>query len=75
MIHGAIHKARPDVACVLHTHTRAGMAVSAMKCGLLPLSQTSIRFVGHIGYHDYEGPAIDWTSASGSSRISGRMTR
>jgi ribulose-5-phosphate 4-epimerase/fuculose-1-phosphate aldolase len=59
VIHGAIHKARPDVACVLHTHTRAGMAVAAMQCGLLPLSQTSIRFVGHIGYHDYEGPAID----------------
>ena len=59
VIHGAIHKARPDVACVLHTHTRAGMAVSAMKCGLLPLSQTSIRFVDHIGYHDYEGPAVD----------------
>ncbi len=59
VIHGAIHKARPDVACVLHTHTRAGMAVSAMKCGVLPLTQTSIRFVGHIGYHDYEGPAID----------------
>jgi ribulose-5-phosphate 4-epimerase/fuculose-1-phosphate aldolase len=59
VIHGAIHKARPDVACVLHTHTRAGIAVSTMKCGLLPLSQTSIRFVGHIGYHDYEGPAID----------------
>src|SRR6185436_292474 len=55
----AIHKARPDVACVLHTHTRAGIAVSAMTCGLLPLSQTSIRFVGHIGYHDYEGPAVD----------------
>jgi len=59
VIHGAIHKARPDVSCVLHTHTRAGMAVAAMKCGLLPMSQTSIRFVGHIGYHDYEGPAID----------------
>jgi ribulose-5-phosphate 4-epimerase/fuculose-1-phosphate aldolase len=59
VIHGAIHKARPDVACVLHTHTRAGMAVAAMKCGLLPLSQTSIRFVGHVGYHDYEGPAVD----------------
>jgi ribulose-5-phosphate 4-epimerase/fuculose-1-phosphate aldolase len=59
VIHGAIHKARPDVACVLHTHTRAGMAVAAMQCGLLPLSQTSIRFYGHIGYHDYEGPAID----------------
>src|SRR5499425_3661468 len=59
VIHGAIHKARPEVKCVLHTHTRAGMAVAAMQCGLLPLSQTAIRFVGHIGYHHYEGPAID----------------
>ena len=59
VIHGAIHKARPDVNCVTHTHTRAGMAVSAMKCGLLPLSQTGIRFHGRIGYHDYEGPAIN----------------
>src|SRR5947209_17239887 len=59
VIHGAIHKARPDVQCVIHTHTRAGMAVSAMKCGLLPLNQTAIRFNGHIGYHDYEGPAIN----------------
>ncbi|WP_091736842.1 class II aldolase/adducin family protein [Phenylobacterium immobile] len=59
VIHGAIHKARPDATSIIHTHTRAGMAVSAMKCGLLPLSQTSIRFVGHIGYHDYEGPAIN----------------
>src|SRR3954471_15410040 len=59
VIHGAIHKARPDVKCVLHTHTRAGVAVSAMNCGLLPLSQTSIRFHNHIGYHDFEGPAVD----------------
>jgi ribulose-5-phosphate 4-epimerase/fuculose-1-phosphate aldolase len=59
VIHGAIHKARADVACVLHTHTRAGMAVAAMQCGLLPLSQTAMRFVGNIGLHDYEGPAID----------------
>jgi ribulose-5-phosphate 4-epimerase/fuculose-1-phosphate aldolase len=59
VIHGCIHRARREVGCVLHTHTRAGMAVSAMKCGLLPLTQTSIRFVGHIGYHDYEGPATD----------------
>ena len=59
VIHGAIHKARPDVQCVLHTHTRAGIAVSAMKCGLLPMSQTSMRFVGHIGYHGYEGPAVN----------------
>ena len=59
VIHGAIHKARPEVACVIHTHTRAGIAVSAMKCGLLAMSQTSIRFVGHLGMHDYEGPAVD----------------
>jgi len=59
VIHGCIHRARPEVKCVLHTHTRAGMAVSAMPEGLLPMTQTSIRFVGHIGYHDYEGPAVD----------------
>jgi ribulose-5-phosphate 4-epimerase/fuculose-1-phosphate aldolase len=59
VIHGCIHRARPEVNCVLHTHTRAGMAVASMKCGLLPLTQTGIRFVGHLGYHDYEGPATD----------------
>jgi ribulose-5-phosphate 4-epimerase/fuculose-1-phosphate aldolase len=59
VIHGAIHKARADVNCVMHTHTRAGIAVSAMKCGLLSMSQTSIRFNNHIGYHAYEGPAVD----------------
>ena len=59
VIHGAIHEARADVQCVIHTHTRAGMAVSTMQCGLLPLTQTSMRFVGHIGYHQFQGPAID----------------
>jgi ribulose-5-phosphate 4-epimerase/fuculose-1-phosphate aldolase len=59
VIHGAIHEACPRVKCVIHTHTRAGLAVASMKCGLLPLTQTSMRFVGHIGYHDFEGPAID----------------
>jgi len=59
VIHGAIHQARTDVNCVIHTHTRAGMAVASMKSGLLPMTQTSMRFVGHLGYHDYEGPAID----------------
>jgi ribulose-5-phosphate 4-epimerase/fuculose-1-phosphate aldolase len=59
VIHGAIHRARPDVRCVIHTHTRAGMAVSSMRQGLLPITQTSMRFHNHIGYHDYEGPAID----------------
>jgi ribulose-5-phosphate 4-epimerase/fuculose-1-phosphate aldolase len=50
--------ARHDVDCVAHTHTPAGMAVSAMECGLLPLAQTSMRFL-HIGYHDFEGIADD----------------
>ena len=59
VIHGAIHQAREDVRCVIHTHTRAGMAVASMKCGLLPMTQTSMRFVGHLGYHDFEGPATD----------------
>ncbi len=59
VIHSAVHGARHDIACVIHTHSRAGMAVSAMKCGLLPLTQTAMRFHGRVGYHDYEGPAID----------------
>lgn len=59
VIHGAIHKARPDVNAIIHTHTRAGIAVSAMKVGLLPMSQTSMRFGDHIGAHDYEGPAVN----------------
>ena len=58
VIHSAIHRARPDVDCVIHTHTVAGMAVSAMKCGLMPLAQTSMRFA-KIAYHDYEGVAVN----------------
>lgn len=58
VIHSAIHAAREDVHCVLHTHTRAGVAVSAHEEGLLPISQHSTLFVGRIGYHDYEGFAV-----------------
>src|SRR3954467_709412 len=58
VIHSAIHRGRPDVACVIHTHTAAGMAVSAMKCGLLPLTQNAMFFSG-VGYHACEGPAVD----------------
>jgi len=58
VIHSAIHRARHDVDCVIHTHTLAGMAVSAMKCGLMPIAQTAMRFID-IGYHDYEGIAIE----------------
>ena len=59
VIHSAVHAARPDVQCVIHLHTPAGMAVSMMKCGLLPLSQHAQMFYGRIGYHEYEGIAID----------------
>ena len=58
VIHGAIHAARPDVECVIHTHTAMGMAVSAMKCGVLPITQTAMRFA-KVAYHDYEGVAIE----------------
>lgn len=57
-LHAPIHKARPDLQCIIHTHTRAGTAVSGLSEGLLPLSQTAMRFHGRVGYHDFEGPAI-----------------
>ena len=58
VIHSAIHRARPNVDCVIHTHTIAGMAVSAMKCGLLPIAQTSMRYA-KIAYHAYEGVVLN----------------
>ncbi len=57
VIHSAVHAARHDVDCIIHTHTLAGMAVSAMKCGILPIAQSSMRFTD-IAYHDYEGVAL-----------------
>ncbi|HKP78236.1 MAG TPA: class II aldolase/adducin family protein [Phenylobacterium sp.] len=59
VIHSALHGGRKDVHCVLHTHTRAGVAVSAHEEGLLPLSQHSTLFAGRIGYHDFEGFAVN----------------
>lgn len=58
VIHSAIHEARHDVACVIHTHSWASMAVSSLACGLLPLNQTAMRFL-KIGYHDYQGVVLD----------------
>jgi len=52
-IHGAVFRARPDVVCSLHTHTRAGVAVSTMRCGLLPISQFAFYFKDRVGYHSY----------------------
>jgi len=59
VIHSAIHAARKDIACALHTHTEAGMAVSSLKCGLLPLNMSAIRFHNRIGYHRYEGVTVE----------------
>ena len=58
VIHSAVHEARDDVQCVLHTHTRAGVAVSAQKCGILPISQQSTFVLASLAYHDYEGLAL-----------------
>jgi len=58
VIHSAVHEARPEVGCVIHTHSWASMAVSALDCGLLPITQTAMRFL-KIGYHEYQGVVLD----------------
>ena len=58
-IHSAVHMARPETVCVVHTHTAAGIAVAAQRAGLLPISQHALKFFGHLAYHDYEGIALD----------------
>ncbi|MDV6251857.1 class II aldolase/adducin family protein [Vibrio sp. EA2] len=58
IIHSCIHEARHDVGCIIHTHTRAGVAVSAQKDGILPISQQSTYVLSSLAYHDYEGVAV-----------------
>ena len=58
VIHSAVHAVREDAACVLHTHTRAGVAVSAQACGVLPISQQSTFVLASLAYHSYEGVAL-----------------
>ena len=58
VIHGAIHEAKPELHCVIHTHSLAGMAVASLKNGLLPMTQTAMRFA-KVAYHDYEGVVLD----------------
>jgi len=58
IIHSCMHAARPEINCVIHTHTRATVAVSAMKCGLLPISQHAMMVQSDVTYHDYEGVAL-----------------
>lgn len=59
VIHSAVHRAHPDAACVMHSHTLAGMAIAAQKDGILPLNQINMEFYGRIGFHPYEGIAAD----------------
>ncbi|MDH3665379.1 MAG: class II aldolase/adducin family protein [Paracoccaceae bacterium] len=59
VIHGAVHMARPDVACALHTHTQAGTSVATQQDGLLPITQHALAVIAHVGYHGYEGIATD----------------
>jgi ribulose-5-phosphate 4-epimerase/fuculose-1-phosphate aldolase len=58
VIHGAIHEAKPELHCVIHTHSLAGMAVASLKRGLLPMTQTAMRFA-KVAYHDYEGVVLE----------------
>jgi len=58
VIHSAIHEVREDAGCVLHTHSRAGVGVSAQRCGVLPISQQSTFVLSSLAYHDYEGVAL-----------------
>jgi ribulose-5-phosphate 4-epimerase/fuculose-1-phosphate aldolase len=58
IIHSCIHAARPDVSCIMHVHSLNGVAVSAQKQGLLPISQQSLFVLASLAYHDYEGVAL-----------------
>lgn len=58
VIHSAVHQARPELACVIHTHSWASMAISALDCGLLPITQTAMRFL-KIRYHEYQGVVLN----------------
>ncbi|HSD44429.1 MAG TPA: class II aldolase/adducin family protein [Burkholderiales bacterium] len=75
VIHGCVHEARPEISCVLHTHTRAGVAVSAQKCGLLPLSQHALRVQAQVTYHDYEGIALEMDERERLARDLGRTSK
>jgi ribulose-5-phosphate 4-epimerase/fuculose-1-phosphate aldolase len=75
VIHGCVHEARPEINCVLHTHTRAGVAVSAQKCGLLPLSQHALRVQAQVTYHDYEGIALEMDERERLARDLGKTSK
>jgi ribulose-5-phosphate 4-epimerase/fuculose-1-phosphate aldolase len=60
VIHSAIHMTRPDVRCIMHTHTVSGMAVAALQDGLLPISMYALGYYERVAYHDFEGPSLDF---------------
>jgi len=60
VIHSAIHMLRPEVQCIVHTHTTAGMAIAATQTGLLPISMYALGFHGQVSYHDFEGPSLNF---------------
>lgn len=59
VIHSAIHMTRPDIRCIMHTHTVAGMAVAALESGLLPISMYALGYFERVAYHNFEGPSLD----------------
>ena len=67
VIHSAIHSIRSDAFCIIHTHSRAGMALSTFKCGLLPLTQTATRFA-KVAYHHFEGISVDMSEQKSLQR-------
>jgi ribulose-5-phosphate 4-epimerase/fuculose-1-phosphate aldolase len=75
VIHGCVHEARPEVHCVIHTHTRAGVAISAQKEGLLPISQHAMRVYSEVTYHDYEGIALDMDERVRMARDLGKTSK
>jgi ribulose-5-phosphate 4-epimerase/fuculose-1-phosphate aldolase len=75
VIHGCMHEARPEIMCVIHTHTRAGVAVSAMKCGLLAISQHAMRVQRQVTYHDYEGVALDMDERGRMAKDLGKKSK
>ena len=75
VIHGCMHEARPEIGCVIHTHTRAGVAVSAMKCGLLPISQHAMRVQRTVTYHDYEGIALEMDERERMAKDLGKTSK
>ena len=75
VIHGCVHEARPEINCVIHTHTRAGVGVAAMKCGLLPISQHAMMTQQQVTYHDYEGIALDMDERTRMARDLGKTSK